>query len=202
MKFPQQQHGLIYADPAWEFLTHSYKGLEKSPQKHYECMSLEDLKEMRDDILFASAPDCILVMWTTWWALPQALDLMLYWGFQYKTGGVWNKTTKNGKQTFGTGYCFRNASEVLLIGKIGKPTIKNKATRDSIFTGDVPNDLNDLGEVIVNSIRREHSRKPDAMYTMLENMFHGGYLELFARNKREGWTSWGNEIDKFVGLHD
>lgn len=197
MNFPTQQHGLILADPPWNFDTYSEKGLEKSPQKHYDCMSLDDLKDMRDDILFATAPDAVCFMWTTWWALPQAMDLMAAWGFEYKTGGTWNKITKNGKQTIGTGYCFRNSSELYLIGKLGKPKIKSKAIRDSQFSGDVPQNLNDLDSIVINAMRREHSRKPEEAYDLIEALFEGSYLELFARNTRDGWASWGNQVGKF-----
>lgn len=197
MKFPQQQHGVIYADPPWEFVTRSDKGLEKSPQKHYDCMPLAELKSMRDDILFATAPDSVCIMWTTWCFLDQGMELLDAWGFKYKTGGVWNKITKNGKQTMGNGYTLRNASEPFLIGTVGNPKVKNHGTRDSQFSGDVPDDLSDLGEITINAIRREHSRKPDEMYGLIENLFNGSYLELFARTKREGWESWGNETDKF-----
>lgn len=200
MNFPLTQHGLILADPPWAFKTHSDKGLEKSPQKHYGCMDLDALKAMRDDVLFAAAPDCVCFMWSTFCFLEQSMALMQAWGFEYKTGGVWNKLTKTGKQTIGTGYTLRNSAELFLIGKIGNPRIKNRSTRDSQFTGDVPTDLNDLDAVVVNALRREHSRKPDEMYHLIENLFEGDYLEMFARTTRQGWTSWGNQTDKFAGV--
>lgn len=160
--------------------------------------------DMRDDILFASAPDCVLFMWTTWPADPesgtdilqQSLDLMKLWGFQRKTGGVWNKTTVNGKQHFGTGYIMRGSCEPFIIGTRGNPKIKNKNTRNALFTGAVPDDFNDLG-ISITAKAREHSRKPDEMPVLLQNLFDGPYLELFSRTRRDGWDVWGNEIDKF-----
>lgn len=200
MNFPKQQHSVIYADPAWEWLARSDKGLQKSPQQHYKCMSLDEMKAMRDDIIFATAPDCICVMWTMWCFMDQAIELMEYWGFEYVTGGAWNKLTKNGKQTFGTGYIMRGSSEPFIIGKFGNPKLKKdrkKNTRDSFFTGEIPENLHDLDNIMINALRREHSRKPDEMYEVIEKIFHGAYLELFARTNREGWTSWGDEVGKF-----
>lgn len=197
MQFPRTQNGLIYCDPAWEHLAYSDKGLTKSPQMHYECMSLDEMKAMRDDILFASAPDCVCIMWTLWNFMDQAIDLMTTWGFEYKTGGVWNKVTKNGKQSFGTGYILRGSSEPFIIGTLGNPKIKNRSTRNSLFTGDIPDNLHDLANITINSLLREHSRKPPEMYEIIENLFEGDYLELFARTQRPGWNFWGNETTKF-----
>lgn len=191
------QAGVILIDPPWEFETRSKKGLKKSAQKHYDCMSLDELKAMRDNILFASGPDCICIMWTTFCFLDQAMDLMASYGFKYRTSGVWNKVTKNGKQCFGTGYGLRNSAEIFLIGTIGNPKFRNKKTRDSQFSGVVPANLNELDNIVINAIRREHSRKPSQMYTLIEGLFNGPYLEVFARHKRRGWTCWGNEIKKF-----
>ena len=196
MKFPPGQFGVILADPPWQYQMYSEKGYEKSPDAHYSCMVLDQIKAMRDDILFSAAPNCVCVMWTVWPMMNQALDLMESWGFQFKTGGDWNKTTKTGKQAFGTGYVLRSATEPFIIGTIGKPRIKNHSTRNSLFTDDAPENLNDLG-VSITSQRREHSRKPDEMIVLIEELFDGPYLELFSRQKRPGWESWGNQTDKF-----
>lgn len=129
-----------------------------------------------------------------------AIDLMTEWGFKYKTGGVWNKVTRHGKQSFGTGYILRNTTEPFLIGTIGAPKIKNKGTRDAFFTGEIPEDFTDvsaIAAITINALRREHSRKPPEMYEIIENLFEGDYMELFARTQRPGWTSWGNETTKF-----
>ena len=79
----------------------------------------------------------------------------------------------------------------------GNPKIKNKSTRNALFTGKVPADLHQIDNISVNALIREHSRKPDDMYGLLEDLFHGPYLELFARNRRKGWDCWGNQTDKF-----
>lgn len=187
MTFPQGQFGVIHADPAWSYQMYSDKGHGKSPHAHYQCMSMDELKGMRDDILFATAPDAVLFMWAVWPMLPDALELMKEWGFQYKTGGAWHKRSKTWlpeceapKSAFGTGYILRSACEPFLIGTRGEPKAKNRSTRN-----------------IIEAAVREHSRKPDSTIEMLENLFDGPYLELFARTKREGWSVWGNETDKF-----
>lgn len=203
-KIPFGSYGLIMADPPWLYEMYSENGHEKGAHKHYKGMTFDELAEMRDQILFSSAPDCILFMWTTWTADPktgidhmqQALDLMKVWGFSRFSGGAWNKTTKHGKQAIGTGYNFRSASEPFIVGKIGNPKVKNHSTRNALFTGDIPENLNDLG-ISISSLAREHSRKPDEMADLLENLFDGPYLELFARTKRKGWDVFGDETDKF-----
>jgi N6-adenosine-specific RNA methylase IME4 len=194
--FPAGQYGVIYCDPPWSYEMYSEKGYEKSPQAHYDCMPLAQLKALRDQILFAAAPDCVLWMWGLWSMLPQLTDLMREWGFQHKSGGNWDKVTRHGKQAFGSGYIFRASSEPFALGTIGNPRIKNRRTRNSLFTGDVPENLNDLG-ICITSLRREHSRKPDEIPALIEDLFDGPYLELFGRTQRPGWAVWGNETDKF-----
>lgn len=202
--FPRGQYGLIYIDPPWKYRMYSDKGYDKSAEAHYPTMTFEEMAAFRDDILFATGPDAVMFMWTTWGADPetgtdhlkQAMDLMRLYGFERKTGGSWAKITKHGKQGFGTGYILRSSSEPFLIGTIGNPQIKHKSQRGHIFTGDVPDNLHDLG-IQINGLAREHSRKPDEVPKMLEELFAGPYLEIFSRTKREGWTVWGNETDKF-----
>jgi N6-adenosine-specific RNA methylase IME4 len=191
-----RQYGVIYADPAWEQVMYGETGYDKSPQAHYDCMSLDDMKAMRDQILFATGPHCVLFMWAIWNMLPQALDLMESWGFSYKTGGNWDKVTVHGKQAFGNGYILRSSSEPFLIGTLGKPARKNRSTRNNFYTGDVPENLHDLG-ISISSLRRDHSRKPDEMVTLIEDLFDGPYLELFSRTAREGWDVAGNQTEKF-----
>lgn len=196
MRVPHGSFGLIYADPAWQYEMFSDKGYGKSPDAHYDCMTIDQLKAMRDEVLFSAGPNCVLFMWAVWPMIRQAMDVMSAWGFEYKTGGSWAKVTNTGKQCMGTGYVLRSASEPYIIGTLGKPKIKNHGTRNQLFTGDVPADLRDLG-ISITSERREHSRKPDEMAVLLQDLFEGPYLEMFARQQREGWVSWGNEITKF-----
>lgn len=186
LRFPQQQYRLLYVDPPWQYDMWSEKGEGKSPQQHYKCMSDDELMAMRDDLLFCTAPDAVIFMWAVWPKLMFAGKLMEHWGFKYKTGGAWLKKTKHGKDGFGTGYIVRSSCEPFLIGTHGNAEILNRATRNII------EDEN----LIVDTIR-EHSRKPDSVYGYIENLFPGAYLELFARQTKEGWDAWGNEVNKF-----
>jgi N6-adenosine-specific RNA methylase IME4 len=196
--FPTGQFGVIYADPPWAYQMFSDKGYEKSPQIHYDCMTLSQLAALRDQIIFAAAPDCVCIMWATFALLPAALELMAAWGFQYKTGGPWIKRSVNGNPSFGTGYVLRSAAELFLIGTHGAPRICNHSTRNLLLTGDWPASIENIDSVIVDSRRREHSRKPDEMAPLIEALFNGPYLELFARSPRSGWTVWGNQTEKFA----
>lgn len=197
--FPTGQFGVIYADPPWSYEMYSDKGYGKSPDVHYDCMTMDDLKAMRDQIIFSTAPDAVCIMWVCFPLLREAIDLMAAWGFQYKTGGPWVKRTAGGKPAFGTGYILRSAAELFLIGTIGNPKIKNHSTRNVLLTGDQPETLADIDAIIVDSIRREHSRKPDELIPLIENLFNGPFLELFARTQRPGWTVYGNQTDAFAG---
>lgn len=203
--FPRGQYGVIYADPPWKYKMYSDKGHAKGAEAQYETMTFKELCALRDDILFATGPNAVLFMWTTWSADPdnnidhlqQAMDLMKIWGFERKTGGSWLKTTIHGKRPLGPGYIMRSSEEPYIIGTLGNPRIKNHSTPNTLITGDIPDNINDLG-IHISAVRREHSPKPDEMRTLLENLFDGPYLELFSRTKKEGWTVWGNETDKFA----
>lgn len=180
MDLPTGQFSLIYADTPWRFALRSSKGEKKSPQSHYQCMSLDDIKAL--PVASVAAPDCLLFMWATAPMLPQALEVMAAWGFTFKTMGAWAKRSSTGaKWAFGTGYILRSASEPFLIGTRGRPKVHTKSERN----------------LIVAPVR-EHSRKPDNTRRMLEAMIpHGDRLEMFAREAADGWTAWGNETDKF-----
>lgn len=177
---PTGPFGLILADPPWRFRT--YSGESEVPtqaEDPYETMTIEDIKGMPMD--FTGGRDCVLVLWATAPLLPEALEVMKAWGFAYKTAGPWAKQSSTGqKWAFGTGYVFRSAAEFFLVGMRGSPRIKSRSVRN----------------LIVAPVR-EHSRKPDQMHDMCETLFDGPYLELFARQRRPGWTVWGNQTDRF-----
>lgn len=106
--------------------------------------------------------------------------MLTAWGFAYKTGGHWAKMTKHGKQAFGTGYILRCAGEPFLIGTRGQPKT-SRSVRSVIF-----------GPI------REHSRKPDEAFTEAEKLMPDARrIEVFSRQRRPGWSNWGNEADKF-----
>lgn len=172
-------YGVILADPPWRFATYSNKGLSKSPQAHYGCMTLADIKAL--PVASLAAPDCACVMWATAPMLPLAIETLAAWGFVYKSAGTWAKQSSTGaKWAFGTGYCYRSAAEFFLLGTRGKPTQLARNVRN----------------LIVAPIR-EHSRKPDQMHDDLERAWPGPRAELFSRQTRVGWSSWGNQVDHF-----
>jgi N6-adenosine-specific RNA methylase IME4 len=172
------QYGLIVADPPWRFKLRSAKGEKKSAQAQYACMDLDAIKAL--PVSHLAAGDCALMLWATFPMLPQAFDVMAAWGFRFVSGGVWHKTTVNGKQAFGTGYRLRCAAEPWLLGVIGNPAT-SRAHRNSIV-----------------GVVREHSRKPEEAYRWAETYLpHVCRCELFSRQRRPGWDSWGNETDLF-----
>lgn len=169
----------IMADPPWSFENYSEAGEAKNAKAKYDCMPLDAIKALPVGDL--AAPNCLLMLWATNPMIPEAIETMRAWGFKYKTAGTWVKTTKHGKKAFGPGYILRCSSEPILIGTIGQPET-SKNTRTS-FEG----------------IIREHSRKPEEGYAWAQNLMPNAFkrLDLFSRQKRDGWTNWGNEADKF-----
>jgi N6-adenosine-specific RNA methylase IME4 len=175
---PMFFYDLIMADPPWSFATYSDKGHGKSAQRHYSCMSLDDIKALPVDQL--AKPDCMLLLWATAPMLPQALETMHAWNFKYVTNAVWHKRTARGKTAFGTGYRLRNAHEHILLGTIGNP--QNTRGVRSIIEGKV----------------REHSRKPDeAFEAAVKLMPEARRIELFSREERPGFECWGNQAGLF-----
>lgn len=110
---------LIMADPPWSFDNFSEAGEEKNAKAHYACTPLDWIKSLPVSTL--AAENCVLWLWATNPMLPEALEVMRDWGFDYKTAGHWSKKTKHGKQAFGTGYILRCAGEPFLIGTRGNP---------------------------------------------------------------------------------
>jgi len=174
-------YGLVKIDPPWRYETYSQKGKGKSAEQHYDCMSIADICAL--PIADLAHPDGMWVwLWATAPMYDQARMCFEFWNVKYSSQGVWVKTTKSGGPTFGTGYVLRNSHEPFLIGKIGKPKIHSHSIRS-----------------VIMARRREHSRKPDEAYAAAEAMA-GPYAkaDIFSREKREGWESFGNEADKFT----
>ena len=184
---PKGHFGAIYADPPWKFKVWSEQGDAAHGVPPYKTMTVEEISRLPVGEL--AAKDCCLVMWIVWPQLPEALDLMLAWGFAYKTCAFsWVKADVSTINLFsgprdasmGMGYWTRANSEVCLLATRGKPKRLNADVRQGIIEP-----------------RRQHSRKPDCVYQRIERLVDGPYLELFARCTRPGWSSWGNQIDKF-----
>lgn len=168
----------LMADPPWLFDTYSVKGKQKSPEKHYRCLPIDQIAAF--PVGHLAAGNAVLWMWGTHPMIDQQLWVMKQWGFRFVTSGVWVKRTKNGKLSFGTGYRLRSASEPFLIGVNGDPT-----TARTVRT------------VIEGRVRR-HSEKPEEGFAAAEEMMpEARRVEIFSRTNRPDWTSWGDEVGKF-----
>lgn len=176
------RYGAILADPPWAYAMRSPKGYDKSPESHYGTMPAEAIKAL--PVGHLAGPDCLLFLWSTFPHLPLALEVMAAWGFTYKTGGVWTKRWQDGRLAMGTGYILRSASEVFLIGTIGRPQYRSRSVLNAI-----------------DSVRREHSRKPEEARAMIDRLLPDvEACELFAREPWVGRDVWGNQTDKFAGM--
>jgi len=163
---PEGTFNVIYADPPWQY---DVNFLSASPDSHYSTMKTEDICKM----VIPSTDNAILFLWATNPMLEDALRVMKAWGFNYKTNIVWVK------DKIGLGFYVRGQHELLLIGTKEKTQPPEESRR--------------ISSVLV-APSNGHSVKPEVAYGLIEQMYPDAhYLELFARNKREGWTSWGNE---------
>lgn len=188
---PRRSAGVILADPPWGFKT--WSGPEKKLASRgtvapYKTMEMADIAALPVSEL--AAPDCCLFMWVVWPTLPEALEIIKAWGFEYKTCGFsWIKGDSRQIEMFdddiipymGLGYWTRANSEVCLLATRGNPKRINADVRQAIVEP-----------------KREHSRKPDCIYERIERLVPGPFVELFARTRRPGWLSWGNDLDKFT----
>jgi len=176
MSLPEGPFDIIYADPAWRFASNSEARPGRNPRRHYPTMTLDQLARL--PVSSIAAQSALLLMWVTVPFAHRGEDVMRAWGFEYKSQVVWIK------DRIGTGYWARNRHEPLLIGTRGRfPCPKPVLFPDSVIFGQ----------------QREHSRKPDQVIETLDARFpHMRKLELFARQKRRGWSVWGNETEKFA----
>lgn len=169
----------ILADPPWQFQNRTGKvAPEHKRLSRYETMELGEIKEL--PVGNISDDSAHLYLWVPNALLPEGLDVLQAWGFTYKTNIIWYKIRKDGgPDGRGVGFYFRNVTEILLFGVKGK----NARTLDPGRT-----QVN-----ILRSRKREHSRKPDEQYTLIEKCSPGPYIELFARGTRPGWAAWGDQ---------
>jgi N6-adenosine-specific RNA methylase IME4 len=182
----------ILCDPPWRFATYSAKGKGRSAEAHYDCMSFDSLKAL--PVPKFAAIDCALFLWVTDPLLPKGLELISAWGFTYKTVGFyWVKLNKKSPTFFtGMGYWTRANPEMCLLATRGQPERKSRAVPRLVPRQEEAQE----GDCIV-APRREHSRKPSEIARRIERLVPGPYLELFARESREGWASWGDETGLF-----
>lgn len=172
----------ILADPPWQFQNRTGKvAPEHKRLNRYSTMDLKDICDL--PVANLTADTAHLYMWVPNALLPEGLKVLEAWGFQYKSNLIWHKIRKDGgSDGRGVGFYFRNVTEIILFGVKGK----NARTLDA-------------GRSQVNMIqtrKREHSRKPDEQYALIESCSPGPYLEMFARGERKGWSVWGNQADE------
>ena len=185
-----KHYGAIYVDPPWTYETYSDKGKGRSPEQHYECMTLAEIKAL--PVAQIAAKDCVLFMWVIDTHMPMALDVITAWGFKHKTKAFsWIKLNKAGDQKepddpsayfTGMGHWTRANPEDCLLATRGHPS-RNEGGKG-------------VRRLIVAE-RREHSRKPDEIYGRIETLVPGPYCELFARTARPGWDQVGDQVGLF-----
>ena len=177
----------ILADPPWRFQNRTGKvAPEHKRLNRYPTMTLEDIYQLPVGDL-ANDP-CHLYLWVPNALVAEGLETMRQWGFTYKTNIVWLKVRKDGgPDGRGVGFYFRNVTELVLFGIRGHLRTSAPGRRQ----------VN-----LLATRKREHSRKPDELYEIIERCSPGPYLELFARHHRQGWTQWGNEISEIPLMLD
>ncbi|MGE4167482.1 MAG: MT-A70 family methyltransferase [Xanthobacteraceae bacterium] len=176
-----KRFGTILADPPWQFANRTGKiAPEHRRLSRYGTMKLGEIAAL--PVSEIAAPTAHLYLWCPNALLPDGLAVMQAWGFTYKSNLVWHKIRKDGgSDGRGVGFYFRNVTELLLFGVRGK----NARTLAP-------------GRTQVNFLatrKREHSRKPDEQYELIESCSRGPYLELFARGATRNWQGWGNEAN-------
>lgn len=168
----------VLADPPWRFQNRTGKvAPEHRRLDRYSTMTLDDICAL--PVADVTAPNAHLYLWVPNALLPDGLRVMREWGFQYKSNLVWAKRRKDGgPDGRGVGFYFRNVTELILFG-----------VRGSMRT--LPPARSQVN--MIETRKREHSRKPDEQYDLIEECSPGPYLEMFARYPRDGWTVWGDE---------
>jgi N6-adenosine-specific RNA methylase IME4 len=179
----EKKFSTILADPPWQFQNRTGKmAPEHKRLNRYPTMPLNEISELPiNDIASETAH---LYLWIPNALLPDGIEVMKKWGFKYKTNLIWYKIRKDGgPDRRGVGFYFRNVTEIILFGVKGKNPRTLQPGRSQ--------------ENIISSRKREHSRKPDEQYDIIESCSWGPYLELFARGSRPGWFSWGNQANEY-----
>jgi|ERR1035437_34326 N6-adenosine-specific RNA methylase IME4 len=182
VKEVEGKYKTILADPPWRFQNSTGKvAPEHKRLSRYETLSFQEIMDIPVNSI--AEANSHLYLWVPNALLAEGLETMKKWGFTYKTNIVWYKIRKDGgPDGRGVGFYFRNVTELLLFGIKGKiRTLQPGRTQVNI----------------IRTRKREHSRKPDEIFNIIEKCSPGPYLELFARGKREGWTLWGNEIENY-----
>lgn len=172
----------VLADPPWQFQNRTGKiAPEHKRLKRYETLSLSEICQL--PVSSCLEQNAHLYLWVPNALLPEGLEVMKAWGFQYKSNLIWHKIRKDGgPDGRGVGFYFRNTTEMLLFGVKGSMRTLQPGRRQ----------VN-----IIRSIKQEHSRKPDEQYTIIEQCSPPSYLEIFGRGTRPGWTVFGNQAENY-----
>ncbi len=178
-KLAGRKFATVLADPPWRFQNKTGKmAPEHKRLSRYSTLSFEEIATLPVGSLVTQPAH--LYLWVPNALLAQGLDTMQQWGFEYKTNLIWYKVRKDGgPDRRGVGFYFRNVTEVVLFGVRGKNARTLAPGRRQ--------------ENVIVSRKREHSRKPDEQYSLIESCSPGPYLELFARGQRSGWVAWGDQ---------
>jgi N6-adenosine-specific RNA methylase IME4 len=176
------QFATVLADPPWRFVNRTGKvAPEHKRLARYPTLTLPEICDIpvRDRL----GPTAHCYLWVPNALLPEGLQVLSAWGFEYKSNIIWHKIRKDGgSDGRGVGFYFRNVTEVLLFGTRGKNARTLAPGRRQVN--------------MMQTRKREHSRKPDEQYSLIESCSPGAYLELFGRGLRDGWTVWGNQADE------
>lgn len=184
--FLEQVRGRNYqtllADPPWQFANRTGKvAPEHKRLSRYPTLTLKEIESL--PIATVASEKCHLYLWVPNALLEEGLGVLKSWGFEYKTNIIWHKVRRDGgPDGRGVGFYFRNTTEMVLFGIRGKMRTLGPGRKQ----------VN-----IIKSQKREHSRKPDELYKIIESCSPGPYLELFARGSVEGWDQWGNETNDY-----
>lgn len=172
----------VLADPPWRFTNRTGKvAPEHKRLSRYPTLTVEEICALPVADHLADRAHCYL--WVPNALLPEGLQVLSAWGFEYKSNIVWHKVRKDGgSDGRGVGFYFRNVTEILLFGTRGRNARTLAAGRRQVN--------------MLQTRKREHSRKPDEQYELIESCSWGPYLELFGRGVRQGWTVWGNQADE------
>tara|TARA_B100001059_G_C17612452_1_gene465290 strand:- start:223 stop:777 length:555 start_codon:yes stop_codon:yes gene_type:complete len=181
--FPKKKYNIIYADPAWKFSSAKYqdgnRGFGNRVENFYPTMTSKEICNLPIENI--ADKDCILFLWTTDSHLLEALEVIKSWGFKYKTiGFTWVKQYKSGSYCYNFGSYTLKSTEICLIGLKGK--LKNIKKTNNV-------------KGLVFAERTKHSKKPDIIRKKIVELCGDlPKIELFARQKVEGWDCWGNEV--------
>src|SRR5262249_19188749 len=178
----KRRFGTILADPPWQFPTKTRNvAPEHRRLSRYGTMTLDEIMAL--PVVDIAAPTAHLYLWCPNALLAEGLAVMQAWGFSYKANIVWHKIRKDGgPDGRGVGFYFRNVTELILFGVRGKNARTLKPGRKQVN--------------FLATRKREHSRKPDEQYDIIEACSPGQFVELFARGTRKGWATWGNQADE------